>query len=153
MRSNTASPLSSQTMASPSTTHDRTGKASIASAARGKRSASSRPLRVIRRTLPRSYISIALIWKKGAREPPGCSAKARGSEKESFPRGLAFAVFLDVASVSLPSLLPARAALRQVFFPNRLLAGFPWLCADLYADTPLTRFLSAFGFLFSLLPF
>jgi hypothetical protein len=43
--------------------------------------------------------------------------------------------------------------LRQVFFPNRLLAGFPWLCADLYADTPLTRFLSAFGFLFSLFPF
>jgi hypothetical protein len=37
--------------------------------------------------------------------------------------------------------------LRQVFFPNRLLAGFPWLCADLYADTSLTRFLSAFGFL------
>ena len=43
--------------------------------------------------------------------------------------------------------------LRQVFFPNRLLAGFPWLCADLYADIPLTRFLSAFGFLFSLFPF
>ena len=25
----------------------------------------------------------------------------------------------------------AQAALRQVFFPNRLLAGFPWLCAAL----------------------
>jgi hypothetical protein len=43
--------------------------------------------------------------------------------------------------------------LRQVFFPNRLLDGFAELCADLYADTPLTRFSAAFGFLFSLLPF
>ncbi len=24
-----------------------------------------------------------------------------------------------------------RGALRQAFFPNRLLAGFPWLCAAL----------------------
>jgi hypothetical protein len=38
-------------------------------------------------------------------------------------------------------------------FPNWLLAGFPRLCPALYADTLLTRFLSAFGFLFSLLPF
>jgi hypothetical protein len=34
-----------------------------------------------------------------------------------------------------------------------LLAGFPRLCAALYADTLLTRFLFAFGFLFSLLLF
>ena len=47
----------------------------------------------------------------------------------------------------------AGAALRQIFFANWLLAGFPWPCAALYADTPLDRFLSAFGFLFSLLPF
>ena len=62
-------------------------------------------------------------------------------------------MFLDVASVSLPVFFLPEPPLRQVFFPNRLLAGFPWLCADLYADTPLTRFLSAFGFLFSLLLF
>ena len=36
---------------------------------------------------------------------------------------------------------------------NRLLADFPRLWAALYADTLLTRFLSALGFLFSLLPF
>jgi hypothetical protein len=48
---------------------------------------------------------------------------------------------------------PPKPPLRQVFFPNRLLAGLPRLCAALYADTLLTRFLSAFGFLFSLLPF
>jgi hypothetical protein len=38
------------------------------------------------------------------------------------------------------------------FFPNRLPASFARLCAALYADILLTRFLSAFGFLFSLLP-
>ena len=43
--------------------------------------------------------------------------------------------------------------LRQVFFPNRLLAGFPWLCADLYADTPLTRFFVRLRFLIFLIAF
>ncbi len=69
-----------------------------------------------------------------------------------------FPTFLTSSFVSLRFLpkspLRARSFLvPHVFFPNRLLAGFPRLCAALYADTLLTRFLSAFGFLFSLLLF
>jgi hypothetical protein len=49
--------------------------------------------------------------------------------------------------------LPRKTAQRQVFFPKWLLPGFPRLCAALYAETFLTRFFSAFAFLFSLLLF
>ena len=52
-------------------------------------------------------------------------AIARGSEKESFSRGLPFAVFLDVASVSLPSLLPARAAFASGLFSEPAAGRLP----------------------------
>jgi hypothetical protein len=65
-----------------------------------------------------------------------------------------FADFASMAAATeLTSLLPTQAAQLRVFFPKWLLAGFPRLCAALYADTLLTRFLSAFAFLFSLLLF
>ena len=51
MRSNTASPSSSQTMASPSMTQERMGSTSIASATSGNRSVRSWPLRVTSRIL------------------------------------------------------------------------------------------------------
>jgi hypothetical protein len=64
-----------------------------------------------------------------------------------------FADFASMAAATGQSSPPPKPLQLRVFFPKWLLAGFPRLCAALYADTLLTRFLSAFAFLFSLLLF
>ena len=73
----------------------------------------------------------------------------------SYPSGLVLRSVTEQGRPAAVNMLfpQPKSPLRQVFFPNRLLDGFAELCADLYADTPLTRFSSAFGFLFSLLLF
>jgi hypothetical protein len=60
-RSNTDSPFSSQAIASPSTTHERTGSAAIAAVIRGKREAKLFPARVTSCT--RSPLRCAMIRK------------------------------------------------------------------------------------------
>jgi hypothetical protein len=80
-------------------------------------------------------------------------AIARGSEKESFSRGLPFAVFLDVASVSLPSLLPARAAFASGLFSEPAAGRLPLALRRLVCRHTLNPIFVRLRFLIFLIPF